>query len=295
MSSLEGVCGAVRADNPSLFYVGNMKIKINHTLNFSEIYPQYSYAKREAKNISVQCNAVADGILSGIKNKDDWSRELFVHDFLCDSVTYLEYGAEAHSIAGILLHKSGVCEGIAKTAKFFFDKLMIESCYVTGKSKSPKPDGQAEGQTPQGKSENHSWNKVKIDGAWYNLDITFDNTLKDGKSARYDYFNLSDADISGDHRETGASGIHCTDGSNGYYQRNNLIMRTQRQFIDYLKGLIQNNIFELTVKLPGAQSPETVYEKVMENARKALDELKVYKNIHLCYNKEQLVFAIELR
>ena len=41
----------------------------------------------------------------------------------------------------------------------------------------------------------HMWNSVKIDGNWYHLDITWD----DSENAYYHYFNLSDKVIKRDH------------------------------------------------------------------------------------------------
>ena len=49
----------------------------------------------------------------------------------------------------------------------------------------------------------HTWNIVRINGQYYHLDATFDNTLgknEDGlTSIRYDYFNLDDKNIFRDH------------------------------------------------------------------------------------------------
>ena len=46
----------------------------------------------------------------------------------------------------------------------------------------------------------HTWNIVRINGKYYHLDATFDNTLgNDKKEIRYDYFNLDDQQIFRDH------------------------------------------------------------------------------------------------
>ena len=45
----------------------------------------------------------------------------------------------------------------------------------------------------------HAWNIVKIGGAYYHLDATFDNTLSHMGPVRYDYFNLDDGKVFRDH------------------------------------------------------------------------------------------------
>lgn len=58
-------------------------------------------------------------------------------------------------------------------------------------------------QTEKGIKYRHTWNIVRINGQYYHLDATFDNTLgkneDDSVSIRYDYFNLDDKNIFRDH------------------------------------------------------------------------------------------------
>ncbi len=51
-------------------------------------------------------------------------------------------------------------------------------------------------QTPiRGIKYRHAWNVIRIDGKYYHLDVTFDNTLSRDDAVRYDYVNLADKQI----------------------------------------------------------------------------------------------------
>lgn len=72
----------------------------------------------------------------------------------------------------------------------------------------------------------HTWNIVRINGQYYHLDATFDNTLgknEDGlTSIRYDYFNLDDKNIFRDHEPLIAPAPPCPDGNHFYYREKKL-------------------------------------------------------------------------
>ena len=47
---------------------------------------------------------------------------------------------------------------------------------------------------------NHGWNKVKVDGNWYNLDVTWDDPVPDKKGhISYGYFLVSDSQLAKTH------------------------------------------------------------------------------------------------
>lgn len=79
----------------------------------------------------------------------------------------------------------GVCEGIAKAVKVLCDALGIW-CMIAICGNNPE----------KGIKYRHTWNIVRIDGQFYHLDATFDNSLGKcsvtGAEIRYDYFNLDD-------------------------------------------------------------------------------------------------------
>ena len=69
-------------------------------------------------------------------------------------------------LSDLLGHGVGVCEGIAKSVKVLCDTLGIW-CMIAVCGNNPE----------KGIKYRHTWNIVKIDGQYYHLDVTFDNTL----------------------------------------------------------------------------------------------------------------------
>ena len=66
------------------------------------------------------------------------------------------------------------------------------------------------------------WNVVRIDGNYYHLDVTFDNSLSKDDVIRYDYFNLSDSQIFKDHEPVIYKLPVCSDGDHIYYREKKL-------------------------------------------------------------------------
>ncbi len=102
------------------------------------------------------------------------------------------YGVSVHS-PYVLTREGydhrGVCQAYAGLFQKFADKLGINALYVTDT-----------GYSPDGSSEAHAWNKVEIDGQWYNLDTTWNDPttgqisepLESGLENNPQYFLVSD-------------------------------------------------------------------------------------------------------
>ena len=146
----------------------------------------------------------------------EWEKEKYIHDFICENITYDKLKKPySHEIIGPLGHGVGVCEGIAKSVKVLCDALGIW-CMIAVCGNNPE----------KGIKYRHTWNIVRINGQYYHLDATFDNTLgknEDGlTSIRYDYFNLDDKNIFRDHEPLIAPAPPCPDGNHFYYREKKL-------------------------------------------------------------------------
>lgn len=117
----------------------------------------------------------------------------------------------SHEIIGPLGHGVGVCEGIAKVVKILCDALGIW-CIIAISEANPEKKIKYR----------HAWNIVRINGKYYHLDATFDNTLGHGERIRYDYFNLSDSQIFRDHEPVIWQIPPCEDGEHTYYREKKL-------------------------------------------------------------------------
>lgn len=110
------------------------------------------------------------------------------HDYLVNFNTYQETGARSHSAVGALIDGYTVCEGYSDAFDLLCYLSGIENLQITGKA------------TSSGGTENHAWNKVLLNGTWYNVDVTWDDPVSNPPILRYDYFLVSDGKLSADHQ-----------------------------------------------------------------------------------------------
>ena len=285
IDSLNSVVEAIRKDTPSLYYVDSFKMQIHSSRRYADIIPLYFFSKEEVNNLNSQLQCVLENVKVGVTGKDEWGSVLRIHDYLCSQVSYHESGQESHSVVGALLREKAVCEGMAKAFKYICDYLDIKCCLVSGYAKSPANPSMM---------ENHAWNKVKINGEWYNIDVTFDNTIGTKNRIRHDYFLISDKDMQKDHIELSKSNLPCVSENLSYYAKKNLIMHNQQQLIDFTKKNIAEGVNSFDFKLPNASDINTIHQKVLKNIEKALTATNKSGRVDVIYNKEQLVFSVNI-
>lgn len=107
-----------------------------------------------------------------------------LHDWLVNHTTYGGTNDRRFTAGGALVDGYAVCDGYAMA----FDLL----CYLSG-IECVRVTGWAR--------ESHAWNKVKVDGSWYNIDVTWDDPVSSRPMLIYDYFLISDAAIARDHTQ----------------------------------------------------------------------------------------------
>ncbi|MBQ9860635.1 MAG: hypothetical protein IJO75_00075 [Clostridia bacterium] len=119
---------------------------------------------------------------------DEYERELLLHDALAKRVTYQE-GENAHNAYGALVKGEAVCEGYARAFQYLLYQSGIQCLMAEGTSISPFT----------GLSEGHAWNVARIDGQYYHVDPTWDDTDDANTPVVYPYFNLTTAQINENH------------------------------------------------------------------------------------------------
>lgn len=110
------------------------------------------------------------------------------HDYIVNNAEYRDTGDRGHSAAGALLDGLAVCDGYANALDLLCYLSGIECICIKGKATNST-----------GQAGIHAWNKVKIDGQWYNVDVTWDDPVSTRPILRYDYFLVSDNDLARDH------------------------------------------------------------------------------------------------
>lgn len=155
----------------------------------------YIASKSEAKTMKARLDEVVNSVTAATKSlSSQFEAELYIHDFICNNTAYNINGKYIYSAYGALVDKNAVCEGYSKAFALLCSKAGINSFLVRGVSKE----------------QNHMWNTVNIDNAWYNIDVTWDDQNINGNPT-YSYFNLTDAELNIDH--TPASHINPKSGA----------------------------------------------------------------------------------
>lgn len=119
----------------------------------------------------------------------DYDKVKAFHDYLVNFNTYQQTGPRSHSAVGALIDGAAVCEGYAEAFDLLCYLSDIPCLQITGTAYSSAQAG----------SGYHSWNKVQLGGAWYNIDVTWDDPTSSIPVLRYDYFLISDARLAQDH------------------------------------------------------------------------------------------------
>lgn len=198
----------LRLDCPEIFFVSGFHFRYYPDSANVELSPEYLFDKNKIKDHQKAMKARVEKLVRPAVTMTELEKEQYVHDFICQNVRYDKLKKSySHEILGPLGQGVGVCEGIAKTVKILCDQLGIW-CIVVISEANPEKNIKYR----------HAWNIVKIGGAYYHLDATFDNTLSHMGPIRYDYFNLDDGKVFRDHEPVIWKVPACTT-SDGFYYR----------------------------------------------------------------------------
>ncbi len=172
---------AFEYDNPEIFYLDLSKLMLYYETNGAGTYKVYlkntggqnSLMKQFSNENGVndaqgKIDEVVNTIKEDLNNLDsDYDKVLYIHDWLTQNVKYDETTSKTNkdTIYGVFVEKEAVCGGYAKAFKYLLDMENINTIIIQGEG------------TAEGKTENHAWNYVQLDGNWYGVDCTWDDPI----------------------------------------------------------------------------------------------------------------------
>lgn len=200
-------------DNPDVFYLSPNKMYLNietttrgskKTYNVfinngeaaSYLIDEFS-SKEQVDEAITRVERVRNSLVRK-KTSSIYDNLKMVHNYLIDNIEYDSSvtSSNTYDIYGALVNGRCVCEGYAKAFKYILDGMGIESTLVIGKATNSS-----------GKSENHAWNYVKLDGNYYAIDCTWDDPIVVGGTAtekmKYKYFLKGSSVMEQDHTPSG--------------------------------------------------------------------------------------------
>lgn len=151
-------------------------------------------------NAVAQCRKETDG--------SEYDMALWLHDWTLDQLEY-DHGLNWCSAESGLTRHQGTCESYQRIYSKLLDAAGIANGRITGNG--------------------HTWNAVKIDGKWCQMDLTWDDTNDNwygDLDQRHLYFGLTDelmaiahSDHTANYQKAGYA-YRSTDLSNNYFVRN---------------------------------------------------------------------------
>lgn len=172
-------------DHPEVFWISNQfsygSIGNQTTLQLYS-YLSGTECAKSIETFTEKIDSIMTSIPSGL---NEYHLEKYIHNTLLDNCEYADGvkdssdGWEEFSAYGALVNGSAVCEGYSYAMNLLLSKVGIKSYYING----------------HGENTLHMWNVVNIDGNWYHLDATWN----DSSGSYYNYFNLSDEQVEKDH------------------------------------------------------------------------------------------------
>lgn len=153
---------------------------------------KYRNTIEQEEFIDKEVNKIVKSIIK--PKMSEFEKVKAVHDYVVNNTVYSNNTKDsAHSAYTVFKEGKAVCQGYALATYRLLDAIGIENYYIVGQSLNNGSSGNNWGS--------HAWNIVKIDGRYYNLDVTKDDpVVSDGNGIlSYKYFLLSDTKFSQTH------------------------------------------------------------------------------------------------
>ncbi len=185
-TSLMNVFEAVFNDHPELFWLNTeYSAGFREGGDCLELILSFNRTSKNLSKAAKDFDSGADKLAASGAEGSDYDKEKNIHNAICDAFSYSLKAEMNQSAYSGIVNSSTVCAGYARAFQYIMTNLGIPCYYCRGVAGEP-----------------HAWNIIKLDGDYYNVDVTWDDS---SETWQYEYFNMSDEDISKDHRRTSLS------------------------------------------------------------------------------------------
>jgi hypothetical protein len=205
-----------------------------------KIFTAYQSGMTELLN--AQEKQVLDVVINVIRQEirqdmSDFEKELAIHDYI---IRVCDYDSENHARGtipdtsytpyGVLVLGRAVCEGYSNAFKLFMDMLDIECDIISGWAGE----------------QSHAWNRVKIGGEYYLVDVTWNDPVPASGAANtesrihYEFFNVTDAFLGATHEPDKPQTKIADSTRYNYFYYNNLVVSSKEEFISILRDRVSN-------------------------------------------------------
>ena len=197
----------VEKQEPELFYLDSIYYTSDRVREATIVYRNDGGAEDKREELEAAVDHALTKLPSG-----DYDKAFYINEYLAKNCSYVVgsddrgYPSTAY---GCLVEGEANCEGYAKAFRLLASRAGLETAVVTGVTS---------------KGENHAWDQVKVNGQWYNIDPTWDDSDDGGKEMRMTYFLCDDEDFSRTHTVDDKlfKPFRCDSDKDNYFVRNGL-------------------------------------------------------------------------
>ncbi|MCR4902870.1 MAG: hypothetical protein K6A23_08425 [Butyrivibrio sp.] len=126
-----------------------------------------------------------------------YKKALALHNALINNTSYMSGQYSGQTAYEALVCKGSVCAGYARAYKLLCDICGIPCYCVYGNAGGGLGGGGA-----------HQWNVIKLNGQWYEVDVTFDEGISQNGTISKEFFCLSTAKMSSHVTSNGMGSYH---------------------------------------------------------------------------------------
>ena len=202
--------------------------------------PNYPSVNSLIQSAVAKCNNETDG--------SDYQKALWLHDWLLEQLDY-DTSLEWCSAESALTRHLGTCQAYESAYA-----QLLRAAEIENKEVSNTTDG-------------HTWNGIKMDGEWYQVDCTWDDSNnRYNFDQRHLYFGLTDELMAIAH--PGHTKIYTADGYNtrSTTLKNNYFVRTceAQQWVESYREKIQNSLnskqTQFSIQADNSIYPPSIYK-----------------------------------
>ena len=274
IDNLTEIIEMIVADNPLIFFF--REYKYTRFSNKTIVTFEYLVSPEETMKLIEKLYQRIKDITEQTKGESDFEKELYFHDFFANNVSYNnKFPKYSFMAIGALLYGSAVCSGISSAFKLLCDCAKIPCVVVHGESNN----------------EAHAWNKVYIQNGFYNVDATYDTTLSDSDNIRYDYFNVPDAWLIAERKETTPS-MQCNFTEYNYHIKNKIYFDNKKQLESYIFKKITMAKY-LNIRIDISLFEKNMEDEIEKLIKKAHQKAYRFFSYSYSFNKDQGIYIYE--
>lgn len=273
------VFGLVYNQEPQLFWLNGRSVV--GRLYYNEVDTDKIAAMQK------EIDATVDSLVNEANSKSTTYDKLKVfHDYLVLNSTF-EKSDEAgnynqtiyNAFSGGTSKQGNIqCAGYAKGMQYLCDKVGIDCMVITGTNE---------------KGTSHAWNKVKVEGEWYNIDATWDDPILNTPDTTYirytfflvpdewinekTHFNINTVSLKSGEKVTYYEPPKATATAQNYFVKNGYVYDTREEADKALKAELEKAASAGTVVAHIMVSSDSLYNEILDalkNDSSYRDDLK---------------------